>query len=314
MHGWAGWRSLQFVDPEDEASFRAEDYKQTHWLHVVTLVQFYIIATMADTYHYGPCKALALAMTIIQSLAMAKPASTLGVISSLNVVCELASRPSVHHNVMGVLLYTACCSEWLLVWYLDASGTFCLLQSDCITLLSFYGVAMCQALVTFHAFAYSLRCTLWCVATTFIVPLLYLWNSNPDPAVPLLLTPYEFYRCFCLMCVCAATYMQSNVFMRRLYTAQQHHVADALRGEKERLGYELAFARKKSQQAHIPAPRELRSLSDGSLSPAVSEGMSAFGDMAHPLNSAIGMRERQRTGGPNSELADRQRRLFGEWL
>lgn len=35
IHGWAGWRSLQYIDAEEEALFMANDFKGSRYVTLV---------------------------------------------------------------------------------------------------------------------------------------------------------------------------------------------------------------------------------------------------------------------------------------
>ena len=231
VHGWnpaQPWKSLQFVDAEDEASFRESDYSSMHWVHVVTSVlQAYIMANVPDDDRIRDMKMWTMTLTCIQG--------------------ALVFRERLSHAQMGFFVYACVLSEWAMLIYSDLTGKYVILQSDVALLLTFFGIATCQALLVFHAVSYSLASTAFVLATGFTVPLIYLSVSQPDPSLPLIMEPPDFYKCFCLVCVFAAGYMQSQTFTRRLFTAQQLHVAEQLRCEKDRLRYDLALARRETR-------------------------------------------------------------------
>ena len=65
----------------------------------------------------------------------------------------------------------------------------------------------------------------------------------------MLLSHREFLSLSCLIIAFVGIFISAQLYIRRQHYAQLHNMAELLRAEKERLNYELAFARRHLKQA-----------------------------------------------------------------
>jgi hypothetical protein len=240
LHGLAGWRSFQFVDPKDEDEFREADFASMFLVHVLTnctqsaLVIGCLLAYDFASTTLGRSNDVWIVPNFFTVLAL-----------QVGVRCSFVGQP----YLCGWFHFVLTLSEWVTLTYADVHFGFVILQSDAMFILLFFCCFMCQGILIFQSWAYYPSHMLLCVAVAPCVIAFHLNCSQPDPKKPMVLSKREFMAMSFLIIGFALTFISTQLYMRRQHHARYQHVAELLRCEKERLNYELAFARRRSEQA-----------------------------------------------------------------
>ena len=245
LHGFAGWQSFQFVNPKDEDEFREADFASMLHINVLT-----------------NCMQSVLVMGGLLSYDFAT--TPLGRTNDVSIISNLCTVLAVqvglrlwldgHPRLFGLSYVLLTVSQWVTLTYADVYYGFVLLQSDAMFILLFFSCFMCQAILIFQSLAYYPFDMLLCMAVAFCVIKLHLHLSRPDQNKLMLLTNREFLSMSCLIIAFAGTFISTQLYTRRRQHAQLQHIAELLRCEKERLSYELEFARQHSEQGRGGMP------------------------------------------------------------
>ena len=272
LHGFSWSRSFQFVDRTDENDFRAVDFESMLPAHLLTIVSQFVMIFACILAYDLPSTPLGRTQSWLLPQLFVVLAAQVGIRTRL-----FNGQP----GRLGWYFVWGTCIEWVGLAYADLHHGFVILQSDTMFILLFFCCFMCQAILIFHAWAYFPPLMLFSVVFAPCVVATHLHLSRPDPTKPMLMTPVEFFAMSCLIMVFAATFIGIQLHTRRLHHAALQRIAELLRCEKERLGYELAFVRQQSEQ---PEPSEF---SEHGAPPRGSESDAGGGGSAGGAPAAV---------------------------
>lgn len=246
LHGLAGLKSFQFVDPTDEDYFRHIDFEAMRTTHL-----------LVNTVQIG--------LTLASHIAYAQSASSLDgsyltahlfAIFGLQILVRLRTYEG-QPSRLGCFFCIMTCLQWLALHTADVNHDFVLLQSGTTFIIIFYFCFMCQAILVFHAFAYYLGHYIFMNLLAPCVILCYLkFGTRPDPTKPLLMSKTEFFTMCLLILYFAAVFIFATLYRRRVHHAQLQSIAELLRCEKERLQYDLVLAQRRSTEASLRLPED----------------------------------------------------------
>lgn len=243
LNGFAGWRSFQFTDLQDEAEFREKDFEITQMLYLETnLMQFALVI--------GACLVYDLPNTPLGRTNAVELIPYLVAVLVMQNAIRFRVFPKQPH-LIGWFFVLTTLAEWFGFYIADQRLGFNLLQSDTMFIVLFFCCCICQGILIFHAWCYYIELLLFSVVFSPSVVAAFLYVSTPDPSKPMLMTKLEFWFIFCVAVFFSGGFIFSQLHTRRMHHMEQMKMAELLRCEKERLVYDIAFAQQRRSRSAV---------------------------------------------------------------
>ena len=236
VHGWAGWHSLHYVDPDEEAEFVAKDFS-SNLVKDMAMMGLQLICT-----------------PIVLSLLGRHPAAAtlLTQMVATTILLQMLGRGLCAHmddqyraaTAFGVVAAGTTLLQWLSIIYVSLVHKFSVVDENNGLMLVLCMVSVLIQGLILGVMAYSLR-HIFLTAISFpMVCAIHLVLHESPPGSQALLTKLEFFAMFVIEVAASMTFAVVQIYGRRIHLAELTRLADELLRQRDRLQFDLDFARK----------------------------------------------------------------------
>ena len=276
IHGWtAGWRSLMYVDCEEEAAFVAKEFMNSRVV-IVSITASQLAIALISLMRMQIAALLTPAATVIKFVWITTLVQFCGRVASVWLSNQfLAAR------AFGAVSAIVTLSQWAVVIHVKRTTGYSIIDAYVVDAdatspsAAFFLVVglvhiFLQGLVSAFAHGYcALRVIL---LGSLVMGLCGLYMFFPASG-RILLTEIEFFAMFAAIVLSCVTLSLAQMHSRRVHLAQVACLAEELAKQRDRLQYDLSFAQKRAAGS---LPRHA-ACSASALSSAVGELDAAFG-------------------------------------
>lgn len=250
LHGlWPLATCYQFVDRNDEASFVAKDFATMRPTHLLLM----LLEMTVPPYSLTPLG--------VQSRPLTWPVTVIVVIQL--VACYLDADSTRGVDWYSKFYFATTFAMWCAVVFAQQRSGFAPIASDSIFLVLFFIFVFLQGLLVCSTIGYDAKSfPIFMLFFNAVCTIhLYLFDHSSGSASELpseggghaspepLLAPLAFGLLYFFVTLITVGFVGSQLRARRFHHAELEYMHERLRREKERMGYELAIARKAQSAA-----------------------------------------------------------------
>lgn len=230
--GWAGRRSLQFMDPEVEDEFVGKDFSRMLFTHQsltsLELVMFFVSFTpiAKDT---GQLLPLLGTLAVLQLYVRAQLARLKDQRRASELFCY------------AMYIFTGL--QWLLAIYADQTFGYSVISDSTVMLILFFVLVVLQGTTCASAMSYHVENVPQVYTIFASVSATHVWLHEPPPGRTLQCQKSEFFGIYIFIVTICAVFGYVQVHARRLHMAELAGLAEHYQRQRDRLQYENVYSR-----------------------------------------------------------------------